>query len=79
MLFKLLAEQDFESSSNTFPIHNMTLKLNLGKLFSVVRGPILYVAHTPQKVPIKFLRQHYSSHFWLRDVKMLKYSASWYR
>ena len=38
-LFKLLAEQDFESSSSTFPIHNMTLSLNLGKSFSVVRDP----------------------------------------
>ena len=56
MPFKLLADPDFESSSNTFPVHSMTLNLNLGKLFSVVRGSILYVAlkKKKKKNPIKF-------------------------
>ena len=52
MPFKLLADPDFESSSNTFPVHSMTLNLNLGKLFSVVRGSILYVALKKKKTQL---------------------------
>lgn len=52
LLSQILVEQDFESSSSTFCIHNMTLKLNLGNLLLVVRGPSI-LCTTKKMIPVK--------------------------
>lgn len=56
LLSQILVEQDFESSSSTFCIHNMTLKLNLGNLLLVVvRGPSI-LCTTKKMMPVKLYR-----------------------